>query len=406
MSSGSVMAAEVVKSKGDLIIEVAAGDTAITLSAPGSSVTNTVGPNTVALARYTASGVLAWGRDIKGIISENVEANASKVSTFALNASGDVGIAYEKYFPSTGPVAGTYAYMFARINGNNATLTWEAQTDATAYRVMARTASNDFITLGSSPSFWQGVQGSLCQIVDSGTAGTPTNCSLPWYGHGAAVGADGSTLWIWSAYGGTHAISPWSTQTWTVPTNPSQAGGSDALVMGAKSGGSVVGPWLTEGDFGPNLAMVVDENGDLIFVVASSGYTTFNGGQDLASGAGNTLIKIDHSSGTIVWKTALSSPVLRLAMAPGNRILTIGDPGAVSGPTPLKASVYAGASGQLLSSFTIGAYQYASEAPLIAAGTTDVFMVGKVSTASDHNPGTAVDSQGSTAGVAISRYTF
>jgi hypothetical protein len=151
--------------------------------------------------------------------------------------------------------------------------------------------------------------------------------------------------------------------------------------------------------------MTVDANGDLIIVVASFGYTTFNGGQDLAAGAGNTLIKVDHVDGTILWKTTIPSSVSRLALAPGNRIVTIDNPGYVTVPTPLRVATYSGASGKLLSSFTTGSYDYGF-APQIAVGTSDMFLVGVVSEVSDHNPGSAVDSQGATAGVSISRYSF
>lgn len=397
------------KASGDLLVQIRVTKASVTLSAPSEYLTQVSSNSTaVALARFTATGNLVWGRDLESALGSTTDQpiNAGLITPFVLAANGDPVLAYYRYDPPpTGPALRTGRYWMARINGNNANPTW-----ATSYAVghdprtiVARSAKNDFISFGPPPD---GAGGSIWRIVDNGTSATATLVGTN-YASGALPGSDGETVWLWGCgYAGTFAINPWSTQTFNITANPSQAAGTDAFILGAQDTGQSIGPWMSEGDWGPLYVVGMDASGDLIVAARSSGYTTFNGGQDFIPQAGQVLVKINHITGQIVWRTSLAVAPAQIIAVPGNRIATLTqqlDP-ITQMPIPNATyiiSIYSTADGSLLSTILAGMM-----GQMVAAGTTDLFVLGVVSSAADFDPGAATDSRGSTPGVFISRYSF
>lgn len=405
-SSGvSALSGAVAKNKpqGDLVLQLNGG---VTLSSADAALITTL--SGAGYARYTAAGVLVWGRSSKQLLNND---DLSYESPVALTGTGDLAVAYQRYVPATGPVSGTYHYLLGRIGGNNGTLVWEA--DYYKYSssgaimmsgIVPRSAKSDFIAYVQAQTFQLG--GDIYQFVDSGTAGSGTKLT-PSFMFEAAAGADGATLWSWGAVDGWNTpaqLNPWSSQTWQLTTNPSQFSGGDVYILGAKDDGTTIGPWFSEGDYGMLMHMVVDSAGDLIVVARSAGYVTFNGGQDFftTTSGGVQLAKIRHTDGKVLWRTPLPTTSLpdRLVLAPGDRVVTT-DTTSSDGSYTL--GIYSGADGALLSRIPVS-----SKAPVqvLAAGNTEMFLVGSVSTALDFNPGAATDTQGATAGLFISRYAF
>jgi hypothetical protein len=398
-SSGGGISAVAVFTDGpqdDLLVRLAG----VIASAPGAALTAVVEDG---FARYTPAGDLAWSKE-RSNLSTNMSGGTPSV---ALLPSGDFAIAYRKYDPSSGPVAGTYSERVARIGGHTGNLVWEAKfprtttADGTEPGVLvARSQKQDIITFDFAQTLTIG--GETCQTSDLGTSGTVTCLGSSGYVMGAAPGVDGVTVWSWGAYDDTiaAALNPWSSQTWQLTTNPSQFSGGDGYIWGSRDDGTTVGPWFTEGDYGVLMNLVVDSADDLIVSATASGYVTFNGGQDFFGSSGGVLLaKIDHTNGRIVWKTMLSVKPRFIALAPGDRILTVDDV-ASAGAYPL--NLYSGADGRHLASFPIGS----NDQSAIASGKTEIYVVGSVSTPTDFNPGAATDTLGSTPGVYISRFTF
>lgn len=411
-------AVEINKAQGDVLVQLLLTDSAVTMS--GSELISTQvsagtpsgssGYTASGLARYTASGTLVWGRDLGSVLGTSSQPiSPGSVTPLALTSTGDVAVAYNKSDPPpTGPVIRTSQWRLARINTNNANVVWEAtySTSSDARIVVPRSAKNDYVSFGVAPDNYHGVSGSVWQTVDNSSSGTATYLKSN-YAVGAAPAPDGATVWLWGfGYGGTYAINPWSTQMFNITTNPSQVGGYDAFIIGVQDNGISIGPWMSEGDWGPRYSVAVDAAGDLIVGAECSGYTAFNGGQDFLPSAGQVLVKVDHATGKIVWRTPITALPTVILAVPGNRIVTmvqqLDSMTQMPAPTaPYQLRVYSGADGSLLSSFETGMMAQA-----LAVGTTELFVLGTVSAATDFNPGTAVDTQGSAAGVYISRYAF
>jgi hypothetical protein len=384
------------KARGDLILQL---DGDVTLSAPGALMTAELHGS--GYARYTSAGVLVWSRSSKQLFTDNVQLNTE--SPIALMANGDFAVAYQKYDPPTGPVAGTYAYRMGRIAGSTGNLIWEAKYPDTAARpsvVVPRSEKSDFVTF--TYCLTSQVQGDAYRVVDSGTAGLVTRLA-PSYAMGAAPSADGTTAWIWGQYAhaGSWQLNPLSTQTSPLSPNSGQSGG-DAYLLGAQDG-TTVGPWFSEGDAGVVMLIAVDSAGDLIVASYSDGYATFNGDQEFFSenAPGKILVKISHTTGKVLWRKALAASPQSLAIAPGDHIVTVDQ---VTGTaTPYGLSIYAGTNGALLSSIKTGS---TDSSLVVAAGKTELFVIGPVSRAADFNPGVAVDTQGAQPGLFVSRFSF
>ncbi|MFZ5893114.1 MAG: hypothetical protein ACOY0T_18795 [Myxococcota bacterium] len=385
------------KPQGDLILQL---DGDATLSAPGALMTAELHGS--GYARYTTGGVLVWSRSSKQIFTDNFQVLTE--TPIALMPNGDFAVAYQKYDPPTGPVAGTYAYRLARVGGSNGNLVWEAKYPTTATKpsvVVPRSAKSDFFTFNYCLTYQ--LTGDVYRIIDAGTSGTLTKLA-PSYAMGAAASADGSTAWIWGQYAATGSwqLNPLSTQTWPITPNAGQAGG-DAYLLGAQDG-ATVGPWFTEGDSGVVMLMAVDSAGDLVVAAYSDGYAPFNGDQDFftTNAPGKILAKISRTNGKVLWRTTLASNPWSIIIAPGDRIVTVDQEGDAT--TPYTLSIHSGADGALLSRVSTG--QNPSGDLVVAAGLTEMFVVGQVSTAADFHPGAAVDSHGASPGLFVSRFAF
>ena len=408
-------AVETNKTQGDLLVQLSLADSTVTMSAPTDTSITQVSTSTpsggsgytaIGLARYTANGTLAWGRDLLGVLGATSQrgVDSTTVSPFVLNSTGDVMVAY--YWqdpPPTGPARQTSQMYLGRVNSDNANLMWAAVYSASALDVttiVPRSAKSDYVTFGVNGEVWQVVENT------SSESATATRLGVDNFS-GALPDVNGATTWLYGfGYAGTFALNPWSTQTWNITSNPN--GGADAFIIGVKDDGTSVGPWMSEGDWGPQYRVAMDTAGDLLVAASSSGYTTFNGGQDFItkSTGGNVLVKIDHTNGQIIWRTELTTFPTMLTAVAGNRVVTMqqqldSSTLAPIATAPYQLDIYSTTDGTHLSSLSAGMM-----AQTIAAGTKDLFVLGTVSAASDFDPGTGVDSQGSAAGVYISRYSF
>jgi hypothetical protein len=153
---------------------------------------------------------------------------------------------------------------------------------------------------------------------------------------------------------------------------------------------------------------------NFIVAVEAYGYTMFNGGQLIANSASSVLIRIQQTNGKILWRTVLPVSVAQITIVPNNRVAILekrADFGAGAGPYGIY--LYSTIDGRSLSTLSTG---LANPVPtsvegnggpvMMAAGTSDLLVIGAVVGAADFNPGAATDMKGSTPGVFISRYTF
>jgi hypothetical protein len=389
------------------------------MSSPTDVMTTQVSANTktgysgyvaAGLACYTATGTLIWGRDLPSLLGSTSSRTVDPglFSPFVLNATGDVMVAYSWSDPPPGgPARQTSQMYLGRINSNNANLIWYANYSTTATRVstiVPRSARNDYVTFAGQFEAY----GDVWQVVENTTTSTATASMLgvdSW--KGALPDVDGSTVWLYGfGISGTSALNPWSTQTWDITSNPNRT--ADAFIIGVKDNGQSIGPWMSEGDWGPQYQVGRGVSGDLTVAAESRGYTTFNGGQDFITDAagGSALIRVDHTNGQIKWRTPIVGLPTSIIAAPGNRIVVMSQQvdastQSTNATLPYVLDIYSEADGTLLSSISAG-----TMAQYVAAGQTDLFVLGTVSAAADFDPGSGTDSQGSTAGVYISRFSF
>lgn len=396
---GAVAAAGVFTdgTRDDLLLQLN-GD--LVLSAPGAFTTAELhGPG---FARYTPDGALVWGRSNAALLGDQ----AASPSAVAIMVNGDFDVGYTQYDPPSGPVAGTYAFRVARVDGHEGNLVWAAKfpwnTSSSGRIGLLATLSARQRVISFTPALTSTLGGTVCETMDLGNSGEVTCPASTNYLMGATEGADGSTLWAWGAYGidGAAALNPWSAQTWQLTENPGQLPGGDGYLLGAREDGTTVGPWFTEGDSGVLMTLLVDSAGALIVTAFATGFVSFNGGQDLLPSGGAVLAKINPVNGHIVWRTPVASMPYSIFLAPDDRIVTITRPG---GDEPNTLSVYAGSDGSFLSSFSgPGIATYGA----IASGKTEMYLAGPVSTASDFDPGAETDVLGTTPGVFVSRFSF
>jgi hypothetical protein len=407
--AASVYAAEVSKDKahGDLFIEVLAKSDGILLSDPNNTSDTRRVSSEMAFAKYSADGTLIWCRGIEQLLSS--EANSNEVSPMFLMPNGDLMVAYRWDEQATNPAGPKKIQRLARISGsNNASVIWDIESSCKlalfGTRMMPRPARGDIITIGNPPNVNAVPNSSVCRIVDQDTTASVTELG-PNYATEAAVGADGSTVWLSGRYDGTLAYNPWSSTTWTSvanpPPGPNMSAWPDAFIIGAQDTGLTIGPWWSEGDAGPELHLAVDSTGDLIVAVAGSLFATFNGGQALVGALENALVKIDHATGAVKWRKTLSGVPGAVLVGPSNRVLVIDNISTTE--VPFTISIFDSTTGDMLSTLTTGG---ATKTPAVALGQAELFVVGEVSIGADFNPGTGIDPQGSTPGVFISRYTF
>jgi hypothetical protein len=300
---------------------------------------------------------------------------------------------------STDHVAATSAYRLARINGTSGNLTWEAKYPSNVLNgipllVVPRATQGDFLTF--YPALSRSLPGEACTAIDHDSWAS-VSCSGSSYAIGALPGVDGISVWIWGAPGidGAASLNPLATSQWSFTSNSHRFGGEDAFILGIRGEATSVGPWMTEGDYGPGLLLAVLPDGDLAVTVQGNDYMTFNGGQTLLEQSGSVLFRLDPATGHIVWRTALSQPPSALIAAPGGRI-------AVLSTVP-SVQLFDGATGALLSTLPLPP---TSSHPVLAAGQADLFVLGDYSSAFDFDPGPGSDQPPSNHGVYISRYAF
>jgi outer membrane protein assembly factor BamB len=194
-------------------------------------------------------------------------------------------------------------------------------------------------------------------------------------------------------------LNPLSASQWPFISNPQRFGGEDAFILGIRGASTTVGPWMTEGDYGPGLMLAALPGGDLAVTAQGNGYVAFNGGQTLLEQAGSVLFRLDTTTGHVVWRTPLAQPPSSVITAPGGRIAVLNQP---SGSAP-NVQLYEGTNGELLSTLPLPP---TSSHPVLAAGQTDLFVLGDYSSAFDFDPGTGTDQPSGSRGVYISRYSF
>jgi hypothetical protein len=395
------------KAQGDLVLQLDGG---VTLSAPGATFTSSI--DGLGFVRYTASGNLVWFRQSNQLFAGDSNSHADATTPMALADDGDVVLSYSQYVPSGGPVAGRTDYLLARVGAysgdvlrSGVFVRGAGTNGGRLTKIVPRPGKSDFIAYLQAYTFQVG--GPVYRIADSGSALTSSDLLTSNFIFEGTVGADGQTFWYWGGFDGVTEpvpLNPWSTQTWKWAGNPFQFSGGDVYIVGAKDDGTTIGPWFSEGDYGALMHMVVDSAGELIVVASSSGYVTFNGGQEFFpdSAGGLILAKISHTDGKILWRTALAKASLpdRLVLLPGDRVVTTD---VVNSDGSYTLGIYSGTNGSLLSRIPVSAKQTVQ---LMAAGKSDLFLVGSVSSSVDFNPGTAADNQGSTPGMFITRYSF
>jgi hypothetical protein len=324
-----------------------------------------------------------------------------------LAQNGDIIVPFWQIDPGPNGM-GTYPPAhrhLARLDANGASVVWDVMygpgvTDAfnsfdNNARVVARWTQGDYITMGA-------VGDSVSQVQVVNDAAQTTLLS-PSINSGAAMGADGSTVWLWGSTSG--RLNPWSQMTWTIPTQATQLSLPAAYIIGAQDNGQSIGPWITEGDAGALIGdVVVDPNGDLLVTLLSSGPVQINGGQSLLMSAGYALAKLSGSTGKVVWRTDVTALPSLLSVAPGGRIATVIPTmmnGSVDPTGPYTLYVYDDSDGSLLTSFSAG-----QGAQRLAAGTTELFVIGASVSPANFSPGAKPDVQGNPSGVFVSRFSF
>jgi len=393
--SGQVNGAVVLTNKpqGDIVVQLS-GE--LNIYDPGASMQTALTGS--GYARYTTDGKLAWFRSRESLVSST---SVSRESAIALVPPSDFALSYAKYDPPTGPTAGTYSFRLARINGNSGNLTWEAKypttTDGSGSNllVVPRMAQGDLLTFDPAVAYFPG---ETCQVTDQGAAPSVA-CLGSNYVIGALAGTDGTT-WTWGAPIDTvsSALNPFSAEKSSFTANPYQFGGSDAFILGIRGVSTSVGPWMSEGDYGPTLGLAALPGGDLAVTAQGNGYMTFNGGQSLLGETGSILFRLDTTTGQIVWRKALAQTPSKIITAPGGRIAVLNHASA----TAPSLQLFDGANGALLSTLPLPPTSY----PVLAAGQTDLFVLGDYSSAVDFDPGPGTDKPTSSRGVYISRYSF
>ena len=394
--SGQVRSAIVLtdKAQGDIVVQLS-GE--LTVSDATASMLTTM--SGLGYARYTADGKLAWFRSDETLASST---NVGRESAVALVPPSDFAVNYVKYDPPTGPNAGTYSARLARVNGNTGNLSWEAKYPDTTNPsggwpfVIPRPVQGDFLTLYPADRY---LPGQACRVIDNGSSGSVT-CSGSSYALGAVAGADGATAWIWGGPDATASLplNPLSASTWPFVSNPYQYGGLDAFILGIRGASTTVGPWFSEGDYGPVLQLAVLSGGDLALTAQGNGYMTFNGGQSLLDQTASVLFRLNVTNGQILWLKKLSQTPTAIGAAPGGRIAVLYQPSS-SNPS---VELFDGTSGARLSTLPLPATSY----PVLAAGQTDLFVLGDYSSSVDFDPGAGVDKPSTSRGVYISRYSF
>ncbi len=387
--------AAIVASNGDLFLQARIqGRITYSTTALGGSLGSTAEFTDYDVARMSASGVLQWARDMAFILGDR--ANSLYTSSISLASNDDVLVAYTRTDPPPPPPGTPTAQTrLGRIDGGNPTLLWEASYGnlALAGKVIARSARGDFLTVGFAPNQFQGCCDKVVQVSAGGATATILG---DYYAYGALPGRDGSTVWMFGAYAGTLRLNPWSSMTWNVPANPNQLGLYDAFIIGAKDDGTNFGPWVTQGDIGPTLAgLVLAADGNPIISLGGSAPTRING-QDLLQGEGRVLAKLNAATGALMWKTdTTDASGMLVATGDGSIALVSGSPSSV-------VRLYASGDGVARASF-----QMPGTVHHVVAGSSDLFVVGVIQGSTDFNPGTAVDTQGTTApAICISRFSF
>ena len=378
--------AAIVASNGDLFLQARIqGRITYSTTALGGSLGSTAEfTDLMTVARMSASGVLQWARDMAFILGDR--ANSLYTSSISLASNDDVLVAYTRTDPPPPPPGTPTAQTrLGRIDGGNPTLLWEASYGnlALAGKVIARSARGDFLTVGFAPNQFQGCCDKVVQVSAGGATATILG---DYYAYGALPGRDGSTVWMFGAYAGTLRLNPWSSMTWNVPANPNQLGLYDAFIIGAKDDGTNFGPWVTQGDIGPTLAgLVLAADGNPIISLGGSAPTRING-QDLLQGEGRVLAKLNAATGALMWKTdTTDASGMLVATGDGSIALVSGSPSSV-------VRLYASGDGVARASFQVpGTVHH------VVAGSSNLFVVGVIQGSTDFNPGTVVDTQGTTA---------
>jgi len=257
-------------------------------------------------ARYTADGKLVWFRSTRSLTgSDKVGAE----SALALVPPSDFALSYVAPNVQTEPVVPTSSYRLARVDASSGELTWQAKYPSNFLNgiplLVVRSTQGDFLTFYPAQS--RSLPGEACRAMDNGTSASVT-CSGSSYAIGAVSGVDGTSAWIWGAPGidGAASSNPLSASQWPFTSNPQRFGGEEAFILGLRGASTTVGPWMTEGDYGPGLMLAALPGGDLAVTAQGNGYVAFNGGQTLLEQAGSVLFRLDATTCHVVWRTPLA----------------------------------------------------------------------------------------------------
>jgi len=271
---------------------------------------------------------------------------------------------------------------------------------ASAVQIFPRTPRGDYVTTGFVPDEFHGITGQVVQVLENAATGTSLGSYIA---QSAALGSDKTTLWLGggnagsSGVSGVLALNPWSPNTTNVANGQS-------FIIGAKDNGTSFGPWLTTNASTRPAAfwkMAATATGDLIVLTGGggrgdTGAVSLNNKEILSLQDNQAIFKLATATGTVLWKTGVTSSFPFITIAPDGATIAVASQGAT-----YSLNMYADADGSIPASFT-----NSGQAQAIAAGGNSLYILGVVTGAADFNPGAKTDIQGNLPGIFITRFSY
>jgi hypothetical protein len=395
-----------VGSTGDIFVQstLFPGATPATVTFSNASETNnqaTTMFTTSVLARYTAANVLQLGANLTfSFLGQS--SGISSLSNIALTSTDDVMVGGVDIVTSASGV-NTGTNVLTRLDSTLfLNRKWAASLPAGggAVQIFPRTPRGDYVTTGFVPDEFHGITGQVDQVVENATLGTSLGSYID---QSAALGSDKTTLWLGGGnagqvgVSGLLALNPWS------PTTTNVAAGQ-SFIIGAKDNGTSFGPWLTTNASTRPAAfwkLAATATGDLIVLTGGggrgdTGAVSLNGREILSLADTQAIFKLATSTGTVLWKTGITSSFPFITIAPDGATIAVGSQGAT-----YSLNMLSDADGSIVASFT-----GSGTAQAIAAGVNSLYVLGVVTGAADFNPGAKTDIQGNLPGIFITRFSY
>lgn len=400
-----------VSSNGDIVVEIdlSPGSTSASITLSNAQETNTqisTANSTVLIARYSETGPLQYqssGNLAFAFMNQQGGIPNTSVSGIALTTSGDVVVSGLDTITSATGGPSTASQVVVQLD-STASLNRKWSATYSGDRIAAifpRATRSDYITAGYPPDEVHGINGDVGRIPNTASAGTVL---APYIANTAALGVDGTTLWLAGGnYGETGLSGPNQLNPWI--TSPSSIVSGQSFIVGAKDDGTSIGPWFTTnaGTRPASLWRVLPDGSNTLIVLAGgggrgdSGAVTLNGTEILGASYNAALFKMDTTTGSVAWKTDLTSGTLpSLTLAPDGTVVAV---------SPLTATygmvTYSDANGATAASFT-----GSGQAQAVVSGGNSLFIAGIVTGSADFNPGAGTDIEGNLPGVFISRFSY